>query len=655
MEGVLNSAPPTQVLTESAERLAALEAAREELMGQLEQAQKERDEYRRVYLALLEAYRKLEMGLLGQKRERFTGAEPKEQLALALLALLTEGSAASQPEAEPEQKQKVEAHERRKPSGRKPLPEHLPRILVEVLPPEVQQAGLEAFERIGEEVSEVLERRSASLVVVRTVRPKFVPKAKPGERAEQPSSPGTLTQQVQASPPVTPLPLEVSAQLAVAPSEELPPQAAPLPLEVSAHSAVASSEELLPQAAPLPPQASAPLAVASAAALPGTALPLAPQAPAPPAVAHSAVLQAPALELPLPRSLCGPGLLADTLVRRWQDHLPLHRLERIYGREGFELPRSTVGDWHANAARLVEPLIEAMWKDALENSPYLCVDATGVLVQALEKCRHAHFFVVVAPQRHVLYGYQPKHDSDAVDALLKGYKGFLVADAHAVYDHLYASGEVVEVGCWAHARRYWFKSLDTDGTRAQHGLSLIQELFKFEREQAATPPEEKLRLRQKEAQPLVEAFFRYCQEEELKVLDETPIAKAIGYALNQRDALERFLSDGRLPIHNNSSENALRREAVGRKNWLFLGSDEGGTVNATFVTLLASCQLHGLEPLGYLRDLLCLLPGWPVKRVLELAPVHWSTTAQRPEVRAALEANVFRQASLGTLTPTATK
>lgn len=627
-----DSAPPTQLLAEFAQRLSALEAAREELVGRLEQAEKERDEYRRVYLALLEAYRKLEMGLFGQKRERFTDAEPKEQLALSLLAMLTEGSAPDKPEAEPEQKQKVAEHERRKSTGRKPLPEHLPRILVEVLPPEVQQAGLTAFERIGEEVSEVLERRQASLVVVRTVRPKFVPKAKPGERAEQPSSPGMLERQAQASSPMTPLPLEVPAQPTVASSEELPPQAAPLPLE-----------------------APAPLEVASPAALPETALALAPQAPASLAVACSPVLQAPALELPLPRSLCGPGLLADTLVRRWQDHLPLHRLERIYGREGFELPRSTVGDWHANAARLVEPLLKAMWKDALENSPYLCVDATGVLVQALEKCRHAHFFVVVAPGRHVLYGYQPKHDSDAVDALLKGYKGFLVADAHTVYDHLYASGDVLEVGCWAHARRYWFKSLDTDGTRARHGLSLIQDLFKFEREQAATPPEEKLRLRQKKAKPIVEAFFRYCEEEKLKVLDETPIAKAIGYALNQREALERFLSDGRLPIHNNHSENALRREAVGRKNWLFLGSDEGGTVNATFVTLLASCQLHGLEPLGYLRDLLCLLPSWPVKRVLELAPVNWSTSVQRPEVRAALEANVFRQASLGTLTPAATK
>ncbi len=447
MEGVPDSAPPTPLLAEFAQRLAALEAAREELVGKLEQAEKERDEYRRVYLALLEAYRKLEMGLFGQKRERFTEAEPKEQLALSLLAMLTEGGAPAQPEATPEQKQKVEAHERRKSTGRKPLPEHLPRILVEVLPPEVQQAGLEAFERIGEEVSEVLERRSASLVVVRTVRPKFVPKAKPEERAAQPSGPATAA--AGAGKP----PCDAAAAGGVSATCGGVLRGAPAAGRAAAAGGAGTARGGKPRGAPGGCAARS-------------------RRKHPPRLRWLPVLQAPALELPLPRSLCGPGLLADTLVRRWQDHLPLHRLERIYGREGLELPRSTVGDWHANAARLVEPLLKAMWKDALENSPYLCVDATGVLVQALEKCRHAHFFVVVAPGRHVLYGYQPKHDSDAVDALLKGYKGFLVADAHSVYDHLYASGEVLEVGCWAHARRYWFKSLDTDGTpRTARALS----------------------------------------------------------------------------------------------------------------------------------------------------------------------------------------
>jgi hypothetical protein len=384
------------------------------------------------------------------------------------------------------------------------------------------------------------------------------------------------------------------------------------------------------------------------------ATPVPPGTPEDVAVASTPVLQAPSLELPIARGLCGPGLLADTIVRRWEEHLPLHRLERVYGREGLPLARSTLCDWHMGAALLVRPLIQAMWRDALANALYLCTDATGVLVQEVEKCRRAHFFVVIAPGRHVLFGYTPKHDSAAVDRLLKGYKGFLVADAHSVYEHLYREGDVVEVGCWAHARRYWFKALDTDSTRARHGLTLIQALFKLEREYATAPPEEKLRRRQRDAKPVVEAFFRYCDELAVSVVDQTPIAKAVGYARNQRAALCRFLTDGRLPIHNNHSENALRREALGRKTWLFLGSDEGGEVNATFVTLLASCQLHGLEPLSYLRDLLCLLPGWPVQRVLELAPANWATTLQREEVRAQLEANVYRQAALGTLAPAAT-
>lgn len=419
----------------------------------------------------------------------------------------------------------------------------------------MQRAGLDAFDRIGEDVTETVEHRPASVVVVRTVRPKYVRKEAVDALKEGESTP---------------------------------------------------------------------------------------------------VLQAGASELPIPRALAGPGLLAATIVQRWQDHLPLHRLERIYGRDGLPLARSTICGWHTAVAALAEPLVDAMFKDALANSPYLCTDATGVLVQAPDKCRLGHFFVVVAPGKHVLFKYTPKHDGKAVDAVLGDYRGFLVADAHSVYEHLYDDGRVVEVACWAHARRYVFKSVESDGARARHALALIQALFAHEREWKSLPPEARLKLRVEKSKPIVEAFFRWCDDEALKVLDETPISKAIGYARNQREALRRFLTDGRLPIHNNSSENALRRQALGRRNWLFVGNDEGGEVNATLVTLLASCQMHGLEPLGYLRDLLCLLPSWPVQQVLALAPASWPITSARPDVKLQLEANVFRQAALGILKPAAT-
>jgi hypothetical protein len=131
------------------------------------------------------------------------------------------------------------------------------------------------------------------------------------------------------------------------------------------------------------------------------------------------------------------------------------------------------------------------------------------------------------------------------------------------------------------------------------------------------------------------------------VLDESPMAKAIGYALNQRAALQRFLSDGRLPLHNNASELNLRRQVVGRRNWLFVGSEDGAKANTTFVSLIASCRLHDLEPFGYLRDLFCLLPSWPRSRVLELAPAYWRRTLEQGEAQQKLDANVFRRVSLG--------
>lgn len=174
-------------------------------------------------------------------------------------------------------------------------------------------------------------------------------------------------------------------------------------------------------------------------------------------------------------------------------------------------------------------------------------------------------------------------------------------------------------------------------------------MFQLERTLLGKPPDQRLAARREQAKPIVDAFFAWCEGEKALVLDETPASRAVNYALNQRKGLERFLEDGRIPIHNNFSERELRREALGRKNWLFVGSDEGGKVNATFVSLLASCRLHGIEPFGYLRDLLCLLPGWPKSRVLQLAPVNWEKTLQQEDTQRRLAANAFRQVSLGLL------
>jgi transposase len=508
-------------------------AALRELVARLEA---ERDEYKKLVLLLREENEKLKRGLLGQKAERL---DPNDrQLSLSILEMLL-GKKAETPATATEQ---VRAHERKKPTGRKPLPEHLERVELELIPLDVQREGLEKFDRIGEETSETLERRPSSTVVVVTRRPKFARKDRPRHGPTR-------------------------------------------------------------------------------------------------------VLIAEVPELPIQRGRAGPGLLADTIVRRWQDHQPLHRLERIFARDGIELARTTICGWHQELAELARPIVDAMRRDAL-TQPYLCTDATGVLVRAPQKCRNGHFWVLVAPERHVIFDYTPRHDSAGVDQLLAGYAGYLVADAHAVYDHLYTSGKVIEVGCWSHLRRYFYKTLGSEPERAREALALIGELFAIERIVDRATPTERLAARQKQSRPVVARFFEWRDELAPMVLDETPLAKALGYAKNHRAAFERFLEDGRLPMHNNWSELQLRRQVLGRRNWLFVGSDDAALVNTTFVSLLASCAMHGVEPWRYLRDLLCLLPSWPKSRVLELAPVNCKQTLEQQDTQQRLDANPFRTAIL---------
>lgn len=497
----------------------------------------ERDAFQTLYLEMLERCRKLEIGLRGQSSERLPN---DAQLSFEVLSMMLSEDGHTDLSELPKTKT-IETHERRKPTGRKPIPEHLPRVDIEIIPDDVKREGLDAFERIGEEVTEVIERRPASIVIARVIKPKYVRKNRDREETK--------------------------------------------------------------------------------------------------------VFVGQTPELPIPRGLAGPGFLADTLVRRWQDHLPLNRLEGIYARDGIELSRQTMCGWHLALAEVLEPLIAAMRVDAFAQ-PFLCVDATGVLVQALKRCRHSHFWVLVAPGKHVLFEYTAKHNSDAVDSVLAGYEGYLVADAHVVYDHLYKDGTVSEVNCWAHARRYFFKALESDPERAKIALGLIGALFKIERSVKEAPPKKRERIRAKHSAPILERFFSWCDASWPELFEGTPIYDSVRYARNQKLGLMRFLEDGRLPIHNNISERNLRRQAVGRKNWLFVGSDEGGRANAVFTSLLASCRMLQVEPWAYLRDILCLIPHWPAHRLLELAPLYWNETSETDDARQALDADPYRALTL---------
>jgi len=536
------------------QQLDSLQGDHDALQSERDTLEDESERYRKLYLKLMEQVALLERGFRGQSSERFTDVD--KQMSIFILGqLLGDGEAKTEAEAEvPPESPRPKGGSGTSPKpgkpGRRPLPENLPRVDIELVPEEVKRDGLDAFTRVGEEVSETVERRTASLTVVRVIRGKYVRKDRDRDEPTK-------------------------------------------------------------------------------------------------------FLVAPAQDLPIERGLAGPNFLAETVTLRFEDHMPANRLQKRYKREGFDIVRSTLCRMHINLANLCVPLIKSMWADAMEKSAYLCTDATGVRVQAKKKCTHGHFWVVIAPERHVLFRFTHDHNAMAVDSLISvyGYKGVLVSDAHSVYAHLYEDGDIVKAGCWAHCRRYFLKALDSEPERANEALLLIRKLFLLERELKDTKPKQRKAARQQRAGPVVEALYKWCATQADYAIDESPLYRALTYATNQRSALEHFLVDGRIPIHNNDSERELRREAVGRKNWLFVGNDAGAEANTTFVTLLASCQMHNIEPQGYLRDLFCLLPNWPRSRVLELAPAYWKQTLEQAKTQELLAANPFRRVALGELEP----
>ena len=337
----------------------------------------------------------------------------------------------------------------------------------------------------------------------------------------------------------------------------------------------------------------------------------------------------------IPRAMAEPGLLAHILVAKFCDHIPLHRQEGIFKREGFRIARSTLGEWVQASTTLLGHVFDAMWKDAKENASYSIVDATGVLVQAKDECKRAHFYVVVVPKEHVLFRFTRTNDGPTVASLLADFKGFIHADASTVYHELYRRelGHLVEVGCWAHARRKFFDALTRDRERGLMGIGFISHLYDAHRASMDVNGIVDKDKRAALARPILARLLSWVRREFHAAKESTPIHAALGYIVRQRRALLRFLDDARLRLDTNAAELELRKEVVGRKNWLFVGSDDGAQWNTITVSLIASCQMHGIEPWAYLRDLLTLLPSWPRTRVLELAPKNWIATLATVEVQ----------------------
>lgn len=338
------------------------------------------------------------------------------------------------------------------------------------------------------------------------------------------------------------------------------------------------------------------------------------------------VLIAPLPDSVWPAWMADPSAVAHHIIAKYSDCLPLHRQETISAREGFRIPRSTQCGWLGEAHRLCYRVVDSMLDEARRTAFCIATDATGAPVRAARKNDWWHVFVLLADRDHVIFRHAKEHTSATARAILAGYRGHLLADAATIFDTLYESGDIIEVACWFHLRRYFWRGIATEPDRAYEALSLIARLFEIDRGCRPLPLAERTRQRAARSRPVLTLLDAWIERHRDGVDARGPIAAAITYYSNQRIALQRFLEDGRLRLDNNLSEQALRHLVLGRRNWTHFANETGLAWYTTFRSLIASCALHDLNPADYLEQLLRLAPHWPVTRTLELSPKYWTRT-----------------------------
>ena len=346
------------------------------------------------------------------------------------------------------------------------------------------------------------------------------------------------------------------------------------------------------------------------------------------------IVQQPMPSLPIERGKPGPGLLAHVLVSKYADHLPLYRQSVIYARDGVELERSTLADWVGRSVALLDPLIEALRKHVLA-SDVLHGDDTPVPVLApgLGKTRTGRLWTYVRDGRPsasdqppaAVFFYSPDRKGEHPQAHLKSFKGVLHADGYAGFNAIFETGHVTEAACWAHARRKFFDIHAANGSPlAKEALDRIGEFYAIEAHIRGKPPDERQRYREDYAVPLITDLKAWLEATLLKLSGKSDLAQAIRYALSRWTALTRYIHDGRIEIDNNAAERSIRGVALGRKNYLFAGSDSGGTRAAAVYSLIETAKLNGIDPEAYLREILARIADHKINRITELLPWNWA-------------------------------
>ena len=354
---------------------------------------------------------------------------------------------------------------------------------------------------------------------------------------------------------------------------------------------------------------------------------------------------------PIPKGLCGPGLLAHVVTAKFADHTPLHRLAGQLARSGLAIARSTLGDWLTGAADLLDPLYQLMHRRLL-HSRVIHGDDTSVKLRlaGADRTRKAHLWVAIgdADYPYAVFDFTANYSAAGPLEFFQGYQGYLQADALAQYEGLYAEDRVKHVCCLAHARRKFVAAAEAKDERAEAALLLFRQLYAIER---ALPPlllpsddpaatgqrrqreEQRRCLRQRQAEPVLVQLKQWLDEQRPGALPKSPLGQAIGYALNNWEALRRYLEQGYLAIDNNLSERTLRAIALGRNNWGVLGSEHAGRTAAVLYTLVGTCKHLSIDPFAYLKE---ALPGLfalgdrpTAEQLAEWLPDRWHTGRAR--------------------------
>jgi transposase len=329
--------------------------------------------------------------------------------------------------------------------------------------------------------------------------------------------------------------------------------------------------------------------------------------------------------LPIEKGNADASLLAYLIVSKYFDHIPFHRLVKMLKRDNLSLAESTVNGWFAKVIDLLEPLYEALKKEILQKD-YLMADETPIPVLSKNKPGSTHrgyHWVYYDPLgKSVLFEYQPSRGREGPDELLKNFEGYLQTDGYTAYNNLSNKDKIKQLACFAHARRKFTSAQDNDAVRSGKALAYIAGLYAIEqeiREQSLSVDEIKA-VREQKAYPILQEMKAWMDEEAIKILPQSAIGRAFEYTLKLWPRLIRYLVDGRLYIDNNPVENTIRPVAVGRKNYLFAGSDDGARRAAIIYSLLGTCKARGVDPMAWLTDILNRIPDHKANRLLELLP-----------------------------------